>query len=215
MGRIFMQDMLMQNRLALPAAKEEIHLIGDGSFLNTVCLGSWAFVAPDLGLQNVGSASGEAVDYFETLALLSGLSAIQRIDRTSRPIAIATDSKCAFRLLSCAADREPLPPVRMFNRVRSLYGWAESLAGQRAYSLRLIGSSSTAEHKTCHRLSVRNLRARIAADPALARLAALRGKEQNLRAIKRQLVQLQEKALVLKAEMEALQAVNNCSSTEH
>ncbi len=95
----------MQTMLALPAAKQEIHLIGDGSFQDTVCLGSWAFVAPDLGLQNVGSASGNTADYFEALALLSGLSAIHRIDRTTRPIAIATDSKCALRLLTCAADK--------------------------------------------------------------------------------------------------------------
>jgi len=204
----------MQTMLALPAAKPEIHLIGDGSFQDTVRLGSWAFVAPDLGLQNVGSGSGEAVDYFETLALLSGLSAIHRIDRTTRPIAIATDSNCALRLLTCAADKLPLPAGRMFERVQSLYGWAEALAGQRSYSLRLIGSSSTPEHKACHKLAVTNLRGQIAADPALARRAALRQKEQRLRDIKRQLVPLQKKALVLEAEIEALRAPNNRSSTE-
>ncbi len=74
----------MQTMLALAAAKQEIHLIGDGSFQETVCADSWAFVVPDLGLRNAGSASGDAVDYFETLALLSGLSAIHRIDRTTR-----------------------------------------------------------------------------------------------------------------------------------
>jgi len=59
----------MQTMLALPAAKPEIQLIGDGSFQDTVRLGSWAFLAPDLGLQNVGSGWGDAVDYFETPAL--------------------------------------------------------------------------------------------------------------------------------------------------
>jgi hypothetical protein len=96
----------------------------------------------------------------------------------------------------------------MFERVRSLYGWAEALAGQRSYSLRLIGSSSTPEHKTCHRLSVTKLRAQIAADPALSCLAALRQKEQRLQAIERQLLPLQTESMVLKAQIEALQAAS-------
>jgi ribonuclease HI len=154
----------------------------------------------------VGSASGQGADYFETLALLSGLSAIHRIDRTTRPIAIVTDSKCALRLLTCAADRQPLPAGRMFEPVRSLYGCAEALAGQRAYSLRLIGSSSTPEHKVCHRLSVTNLRAQIAPDPALSRLAALGQAEQRLQAIQRTLLPLQTEAMVLEAKIEAPRA---------
>jgi hypothetical protein len=53
---------------------------------------------------------------------------------------------------------------------------------------------------------VKNLRAQIAADPALARLDALLQKEQRLQAINRQLIPLQTEALALQAEIAALRA---------
>lgn len=191
---------------ALISGKEEINVFTDGSFQDLIHLGSWAFFAPELGLENSGLEAGHSVDHFETTAILAGIDAILAVDRTRRPIHVFTDSDIGILLLEHAGQRKRLPNRPAFQRTRQLFDWALSLTSQRRINLTRIGSGSTPEHGYCHLLASTRLRSAIAADPALSRQLAMRKDERQLTALqqkkrdlRRKLVALVKEALVIQA----------------
>jgi hypothetical protein len=75
----------MATAVALSAGKTTIDLVGDGSYQHVIHLGSWAFCAPEFGLENSGIETGPGIEHFEITAVLAGIEAILRIDHTQRP----------------------------------------------------------------------------------------------------------------------------------
>ena len=56
----------MSTPLALFAGKDEIRLFGDGSYQELISFGSWAFYAPEFGLQNAGVERGRTIEHLRS-----------------------------------------------------------------------------------------------------------------------------------------------------
>src|SRR6202035_2884525 len=94
-------------RLSLGSGPEEIMIYGDGSFSYELSAGAWAAHVPSFGLQIVGSGFGPSAGHFEFCALVEGIQAVVRIDHTTRPLHLRTDSEQVvgvLRLLSARVD---------------------------------------------------------------------------------------------------------------
>jgi hypothetical protein len=150
-----------------------------------ISLGSWAFFAPGLGLEDTGVESGAGIEHFEIVAVLAGVETIVRLDQTCRPIRVFTDSECGMLMLQHAIERKRLPMRPMFQRVQHLYDRAVASTAVRPISITRLGSSGTKELKYCHKLALMKLRASINADPALSLQAAMRRNAQRLVTIKK------------------------------
>ena len=197
----------MAPAVALCAGKKTIDLVGDGSYQDLIHVGSWGFFAPDFGVGNSGIETGPGgVEYFEITAVLAGIEAILRIDRTTRVIQVFTDSDVGIILLEHAIERKKLPNRPAFQRSRQLFDWALRVTSQRRITLTRIGSGSTPEHKYCHQLASTALRAAIAADPSLSRQLSMRKDEQRLAAIQKQHKDLRRKLVALRKEALVIQA---------
>ena len=92
----------MSSVFALAPARCKIDLFSDGSFQDMISLGSWAFVAPGLGVEDTGVESGAGIEHFEIVAVLAGVETIARLDQTCRPIRVFTDSECGMLMLQHA-----------------------------------------------------------------------------------------------------------------
>jgi len=64
-------DTYMATALALLPGKSEIDLFGDGSYQDLISMGSWAFYAPDLGVEKSGLETGPGIENFEITAVLA------------------------------------------------------------------------------------------------------------------------------------------------
>jgi ribonuclease HI len=180
----------MSSVFALAAAKSQIDLFSDGSFQDMISLGSWAFFAPGLGVEDTGVESGTGIEHFEIVAVLAGVETIVRLDQTCRPIRVFTDSECGMLMLQHAVERKRLPIRPMFQRVQHLYDRAVASTALRPISITRLGSSGTKELKYCHKLALMKLRASINADPALSLQAAMRRNTQRLATIRKHQKQL-------------------------
>jgi ribonuclease HI len=194
----------------LPPAPAEILLFADGSYQQLISLGSWAFCAPGLGVEDAGIEAGPSVEYFEIKAVLAGLTKVTTMDRTRRSIRIFSDSDFAFLFLRHAVARESLPVRRTFNRVSNLYSQALDLAAQRRLVLTKV-SSGRPEHADCHRRAAMRLRHEIANDSVLAWQLTLRKEEYRLEAVVKErtafqlrLEAIEEQAMLLGVRIQAL-----------
>jgi len=177
--------------------KDEIDVFADGSFQELISFGSWAFYAPDPGLENAGVETGPGIEHFEITAALAGIEAILRVDRTTRPIHVFTDSDVGMLLLEHAAERKKLPNRPAFQKSRHLFDKSVHLLAQRWITVTKIGSGSTPEHKYCHQLASAKRRSAIGTDPALRKQLAMRLDEQRLTAIQKQQRDLRRKLVAL------------------
>ena len=192
--------------LALLAGKDQIDVFADGSFQELISVGSWAFYAPDPGLENAGIGTGPGIEHFEITAALAGVEAILRVDRTTRPIHVFTDADVCMLLFEHAAERKKLPNRPAFQKSRHLFDRAVHLLAQRRITVTKIGSGSTPEHKHCHQLASGKRRSGIAADPALRKQLAMRMDEQRLNAIQKQQKDLRRKLVALGKQALVIQA---------
>ena len=71
--------------------------------------GTWAANIPSFGLQIVGTDWGPSAGYFEFCALLEGIRAVVRVDHTTRPLHLHTDSDYVIGALRFLPSKTGLP----------------------------------------------------------------------------------------------------------
>jgi ribonuclease HI len=160
-------------RLLLGPSPEEIVIYGDGSFSCDLLAGAWAAYVPSFGLQIVGSGFGPSAGHFEFCALAEGIRAVVRIDHTTRPLHLRTDSEHVAGVLRLLSARVDLPARKSFDGMRSLYVRARQLLGTRSVHWSRADTQS-AFHRICHQAARHALRKQVQHHLALDAVMALR-----------------------------------------
>jgi len=159
--------------LLLSPGPGEIAIYGDGSFSGDLLVGAWAAHVPTFGLMIAGSDSGPSPGHFEFRALLDGIGAVVRVDQTTRPLHLHTDSEFVIGIIRRLSARADLPKRRSLESIRELYRQAAELIGTRSVRWSRADTKGT-YHRFCHQSARRALREQIRDYLTLHAEAALR-----------------------------------------
>jgi len=152
--------------------KAEISLYADGSFCHEAAFGSWAFTAPELTLDGVGSAPGPRVTRFEFLAVLHGLEAILAADQSDLPIRVISDCPSTVALIAAVREGRPLKRPQRYTDRADLFPRLRSVLDRRRIHATIYAGGSQ-HHQACHRKANRRLREEMDANPGMRHRSAL------------------------------------------
>lgn len=146
--------------LLLKSGPREVVIYGDGSYSQDLLVGAGAAYVPSFGLQPAGSGFGPSAGHFEFWALVEGIRTVVRIDHTTRPLHLHTDSEYVIGVLRFLSSKTDLPARNSFDSIRELYVRAAQLIGTR--SARSSRADTKGDfHRICHHSARRALRERI------------------------------------------------------
>jgi ribonuclease HI len=190
---------------------DSIPVYADGSFSGEAGFGAWAFRAPSLSLEGVGSSPGRSVLRFEFLAVLEGLEAVLDADRSGLPIHVFSDCDEAIAMIERLSAGLPLKTPEKYADRADLLPRLQSVLNKREVRTTRFGLGRL-EHQACHRAAAAKLREDVDGSPELrhelalkrnrARLAQLSGQRG---AALRNLERLDEEISIIQLEIEALE----------
>ena len=166
----------------LAPGESAIRLFADGSFVAECETGTWAYRIPAFSVERHGIACAGSVEYFELAAVLEGLMQIDRLDRTTRPVAIRSDSSFVIAVLKYLAQGSELPARKSFNRVRSLAG---PFLSRRPMTFGKP-KHGCPEHRNCHKRALTALREHVRGEPLISHAVALSRQRSRLAMLQRE-----------------------------
>ena len=175
-------------------------IYGDGSFQHHLRLGAGAFFIPQLQLAGSFCGPGSSSEEFELRAVVAGLRELARVDWTTRPVKILSDSTFVITVLHSLSQRSALPPRNSHLRVRALYDEAMALVGDRKI-LTVKTCSKNDGHRRCHRLALTKLRDEIRANPAYASQLVLMHEEQQRESLQAARAKLEKRIEKIETEL--------------
>lgn len=190
---------------------DPILLDADGSFSNEVGLGAWAFKAPSLNIEGVGSSPGKSVQRFEFLAVLQGLEAVIDVDDSGLPIHVFSDCDATGAAVERLAAGLPLKHPQKYADRADLLPRLQFVLSRREVRTTRFGLGRL-EHQACHRAAAAKLRQEVEGNPRLQHELALRRNRARLDQLAKQrwavlgnLERLDEELSVVHLEIEALE----------
>jgi hypothetical protein len=133
---------------------------------------------PSFGIQTTGSGSGPSEGHFEFCALVEGIRNAVRIDHTTRPMHLHTDSEYAIGVLRLLSSRADLPARKSLDSIRELCVRTAQLIGTRSIRWTRADIKGTF-HRICHQSARRALRIEIQNHLAVDAVMALRYEERR------------------------------------
>jgi hypothetical protein len=186
-------------RLLMPG-EAAIAVFADASASDHLGIGSWAYIIPTFDVCGAGIDNGGHIERYELAGAVSGIEAAARIDASTRPIHVHTDSGFVLAVLKYLAATAELLPRRSYDRVRDLIQRASTALGPRILSFSRCNSNS-ADHQRCHLAALREIRWYIHNDVLLRRDLALKREEQKLSGLLRRRMQLEKQLQALDLEL--------------
>src|SRR5579872_6584217 len=147
---------------------DAIALYADGSFSSEVGIGAWAFLAPVLNLEGVGSSEGNTVTRFEFLAVLHGLEAVAAVDKCGLPVHVFSDCDSTIAAIEKLRAGLPLKNPSKYEDRADLIPRLQAILTERQVQVTRYRSGRL-EHQACHRNAIRKLRAEVDSDPRVRR----------------------------------------------
>jgi ribonuclease HI len=156
-----------------------IALFADGSFSDEVGIGAWAFRAPALDLEGVGSAEGRSVVRFEFLAVLHGLEAVDDVDKSALPIHVFSDCDSTVAAIERLRAGLPLKNPEKYADRSDLIPRLQTVLERRDVRVTRFGLGRL-EHQACHRAAAAKLRDEVRNNPIAHHQTALKRQRSRL-----------------------------------
>ncbi len=193
----------------LSAGPALLSLYTDASFADELGVGAWVYSVPAFSVLQSGIEPGHSANGLELAAVVHGLAAVCRADRTARDIHVYTDSEFVIGLMAHVSQRQRMPLRKSYKPMADLYARASDVAATRTLKI-FRRADRDPYHAECDRRAREELR-RHCTKGELARKITLKRVHtrrdsilQEIRKAQRSLRKLEQKLLQCDVEIAAL-----------